>query len=598
MAFSPVLLTGVRLCGIRSYIAEQSSLGSVLPEGHRKMADFSVLIAGKAGDGINQAGILLSRLLSERGYRIYMSFDYQSLIRGGHNFSVIRASRTPVSACREKIDFLLALNQDAVDFHKQKLTDSSRIAYDSDSIKSDPAAGQGLGLPLAKIIKEEGALPIMRNSCLMGAFSRCVGIEWEILERVFRKHIPRQTDLNLKLGRRGFDSAKQVTQLEFQAQTPLPVFTGNEAIGLGFIKAGLKTYIAYPMTPSSNLLHFLADAADDFSLKVIHPESEIAVILMALGFAYAGEKVAVGTSGGGFCLMNEGLSFSGMAELPVAIVLGQRPGPSTGLPTYTSQTELNFALNAGQGEFVRFVVAPADAEQAFYWSQVALNMSWKYQIPSIILSDKEMAEGAFSFDIDRVKTVEEQGPLFWDRKDAYKRYKDTETGVSPLAFAPDKDAVIKVNSYEHDEYGITTEEALDTKKMQEKRLRKGTPLSQELEAYDTVSVYGKKDSPAAILCWGSNKGVCTEAGDNLGLRVIQVHVLSPFPVKKFDEALGGVKKLISVENNATGQLARLVGSYGFTVNERIGKYDGRSFSVEQLEAELEDKLEGKLEERI
>ena len=554
------------------------------------MGDFSLLIAGKAGDGINQAGILLSRLLSELGYRIYMSFDYQSLIRGGHNFSVIRASHTRVAACREKIDFLLALNQDAVDFHKEKLTDSSRIAYDSDSIKSDPAAGQGLGLPLSKIIKEEGALPIMRNSCLMGAFSKCVGIEWEVLERVFRKHIPRQTDLNLKLARRGFDSGRQVTRLESLTQTPLPIFTGNEAIGLGFIKAGLKTYIAYPMTPSSNLLHFLADVAEDFSLKVIHPESEIAVILMALGFAYAGEKAAVGTSGGGFCLMNEGLSFSGMAELPVAIVLGQRPGPSTGLPTYTSQTELHFALNAGQGEFVRFVVAPGDAEQAFYWSQVALNMSWKYQIPSIILSDKEMAEGAFSFDVESVRSVEEQGPVLWDRKDVYKRYKDTETGVSPLAFVPDKEAIIKINSYEHDEAGITTEEALATKKIQEKRLRKERPLSQELESYETVSVYGKKDSPIAVLCWGSNKGLCAEVGDRLGLKVIQVHVFSPFPVRQFDEALKGVKKLISVENNATGQLARLVRSYGFTVNEKIGKYDGRPFSVEQLERELEGKI--------
>ena len=554
------------------------------------MSHFSVLIAGKAGDGINQAGLLLSRLLSELGYRIYMSFDYQSLIRGGHNFSVVRASGAPVAACRDKIDFLLALNQDAIDLHKQKLTDSSRIAYDSDSIKSDPAAGQGLGLPLSKIVKEEGAVPIMRNSCLTGAFSRSVGIQWEVLEKVFRKHIPRQTDLNLKLARRGFDSAKQVIQLEPLKQTPLPIFTGNEAIGLGLINAGLKTYVAYPMTPSSNLLHFLADVADDFSLKVIHPESEIAVILMALGFSYAGEKVAVGTSGGGFCLMNEGLSLSGMAELPVVIVVGQRPGPSTGLPTYTSQTELHFVLNAGQGEFVRFVVAPGDAEQAFYWSQVALNVSWKYQVPSIILSDKEMAEGAFSFDVDSVKGVAEQGPILWDRKDVYKRYKETETGVSPLTFVPDKDAIIKVNSYEHDEFGITTEEALATKRIQEKRLRKEKPLSQELEGYDTVSTYGKKDSPIALLCWGSNKGVCTEVGENLGLRVVQVHVFSPFPVKKLDQALEGVKKLVSVENNATGQLARLVKSYGFTVDTRISKYDGRPFTVDQLQRELEGKL--------
>ena len=550
------------------------------------MASFSLLIGGKAGDGINQAGLLLSRLMSELGYRIYMSFDYQSLIRGGHNFSVVRASAVPVSACREKIDFLLALNQDAVDFHSQKLTDSSYMIYDSDSVKSDSVKGKGLGLPLSKIVKEEGALPIMRNSCVMGAFWKSVGLEWEVLERVLRRFIPRGIDLNLKLARRGFDGANQMIKLESLPQVPLPVFTGNEAIGLGLIKGGLRTYVAYPMTPSSNLLHFLADVAENFSLKVIHPESEIAVILMALGFSFAGEKVAVGTSGGGFCLMNEGLSFSGMGELPVVIVLGQRPGPSTGLPTYTSQTELNFALSAGQGEFVRFVVAPADAAQAYYWSQVALSMSWKYQIPSIILSDKEMAEGAFSFEVASVKDVQEQGHVPWNRVGAYNRYADSETGVSPLAFVPDKDAIIKVNSYEHDEYGITTEEASVTKKMLEKRLRKEKPLAQELEAYDTVGVYGKQDSPTAILCWGSNKGVCVEVAESLGLRVVQVQVLAPFPVGKLGVALNGMKKVISVENNATGQLARLVRSYGFTVDDRVSKYDGRPFSVDELEREL------------
>jgi 2-oxoglutarate ferredoxin oxidoreductase subunit alpha len=211
-------------------------------------------------------------------------------------------------------------------------------------------------------------------------------------------------------------------------------------------------------------------------------------------------------------------------------------------------------------------------------------------VPSIILSDKEMAESAFSFDMDSVKTEAEQGPILWDRKDIYKRYEETETGVSPLAFVPDKDAIIKVNSYEHDEYGITTEDALATKKIQEKRLRKEKPLSQELEGYDTVSTYGKKDSPIALLCWGSNKGVCAEVGENLGLRVVQVHVFSPFPAKRLDDALEGVKKLISVENNATGQLARLVRSYGFTVDAGIFRYDGRSFSVDQLQRELEEKL--------
>lgn len=549
------------------------------------MNDFSILIGGEAGDGIDKAGLIIARILNQLGWRICVYRDYPSLIRGGHTFSIVRASREKIAAHMSKVDFLLALNQDTVNFHKQRLNDNSLMLYNSDVVKA-----KGLGIPLEKILRGENAPYIMRNSCIIGGFCRAAGIEWSILEKVFRKDIPKETDLNLKVARRGYDAVEESVKIEKPPQDSLPVLTGNEAIGFGLIKGGLKTYIAYPMTPTSSILHFLAQGADDFSLKVIHPESEISVILMALGFSYAGEKAAVGTSGGGFCLMTEGLSFAGMAELPVVVVLGQRTGPSTGLPTYTAQTELHFALNAGQGEFPRFVVAPGDAEEAYYWSAVALNISWKYQIPSIILCDKTLSEGTYSFDINSVKEINEEGPLLWDGKQPYQRYLNTETGVSPMAFSPNRDATVKINSYEHDEFGITTEEPEKTKKMQEKRLRKEKYLARELEDYDVVKVYGNKTSPTAVVCWGSNKGVCVEAAENLGLKVVQPLVLSPFPARQFQESLSGVKKLICVENNATTQLARLVGSYGFNVGEKILKYDGRPFSLDELEEELKRML--------
>jgi 2-oxoglutarate ferredoxin oxidoreductase subunit alpha len=340
------------------------------------------------------------------------------------------------------------------------------------------------------------------------------------------------------------------------------------------------------MTPSSGILHFLASVADDFSLKVIHPENEIGVMLMAAGFSYAGKRVAVGTSGGGFCLMTEGLSLSGMAELPVVVLLGQRPGPSTGLPTYTGQTELNFALSAGQGEFVRFIVAPGDSEEAYYWSAMSMNLAWKYQIPAIILCDKTLNEGTYSFDEGLIGEIKYQEPLLWDRAGEYKRYQNTETGISPLAFPSDKGAVIKVNSYEHDEFGITTEDQNLTVTMQDKRLRKATYLLEELKQYETVKVYGKKDASIAILFWGSNKGPCVEAGVRLGLRVVQPIVFSPFPLKQFKEALKGVKRIICIENNATGQLADFLKCHDINVDQRILKYDGRPFSLDELEQKL------------
>jgi 2-oxoglutarate ferredoxin oxidoreductase subunit alpha len=554
------------------------------------MDDFSILIGGKAGDGIDKAGLIIARILNQLGYRLYIYRDYPSIIRGGHTFSIIRASKNKIAAHLNKVDFLLALNQDSVDFHKDKFKETTFVIYDSDLVKSEslPAGRQALGLPLGKIIKEEDAPAVMRNSCIIGGFCKAIGLKWDILERVFKKNIHKEIDLNLKVALRAYNQAKEFVRIETLPNSSLPVLTGNEAIGLGLIKGGLKAYIAYPMTPSSSLLHFLADSADDFSLKVIHPESEIAVILMALGFSYAGERVAVGTSGGGFCLMTEGLSLAGMAELSIVIVVGQRPGPSTGVPTHTAQSDLHFVLNAGQGEFPRFVLSPGDAEEAYFWSCVALNTSWKYQIPSIILVDKSLCEGVYSFDIDSIGELEEENPILWDRKESYKRYLDTETGVSPLSFVPDKEAIIKVDSYAHDEFGITTEEAQKIESMQDKRLRKRQYLMKELEKYDTVKVYGNRGSSVALICWGSNKGVCIEAAENLGLKVIHPLVLSPFPIKEFQDSLSGVQKLICVENNSTAQLASLINRYGFRVSEKILKYDGRPFSLDELEERLKD----------
>ncbi|UCF79445.1 MAG: 2-oxoacid:acceptor oxidoreductase subunit alpha [Candidatus Eiseniibacteriota bacterium] len=546
------------------------------------MKELSVIIAGKAGDGINQAGLLIARLLARLGYRVYTDIDYPSLIRGGHNFSVVRAARERIGAHREGIDFLLALNQEAIDLHAAKLRDPSRVTFDSDSAK-----GEGLGLPLTQMVKEEKARPLMRNTCLIGAFAKSAGIDWETFEAVLRQYLPREPELNVKLGRRGYDQARQLVKLEPLEQKELPVLTGNEAVGLGLVRAGLRAYVAYPMTPSSGLLHFLAGAARDFSLKVVHPENEIAVMLMALGISYAGEKVAVGTSGGGFCLMTEGLSLSGMAELPVVVVVGQRPGPSTGLPTYTGQGELLFVLNAGHGEFVRFVVAPGDAEEALYWAEVAMDISWKFQVPSLVLTDKTLAEGGYSLDAGEMAEPPEQLPDLWSGEGPYRRYEVTDTGVSPLAFPPTRGAVVKVNSYEHDEQGITTEESELTAKMQSKRLRKEKHLSEALKAYETVRVFGDAKASRALLCWGSNKGVCTEAGESLGWKVVHVPVLCPLPVSAMRDALKNVEKVVAVENNATGQFVELVTVHGFSVNDSVRKFDGRPFLVEELVRALE-----------
>jgi 2-oxoglutarate ferredoxin oxidoreductase subunit alpha len=278
-----------------------------------------------------------------------------------------------------------------------------------------------------------------------------------------------------------------------------------------------------------------------------------------------------------------------MSELPVVIMMGQRPGPSTGLPTYSSQADLNFVLYSGQGEFSRFVAAPGDLEEAYFWSGEALNLAWKYQIPAFVLTDKNLNEGVFNFTPDCLGTLDEEGPRLWEGNGYYQRYQDTEDGVSPLAFAPRKEAVIKVNSYEHDESGITTEDPVLTKKMQDKRLRKEKFLREDLKKYETVKVHGKTDSSIVLLCWGSNKGAAVEVAGNLGLKVVQPLVLAPLPHEGLRSALEGAEKIICIESNATGQLANLIKIYGMRADELILKYDGRPFAVEELQ-ELVEKI--------
>lgn len=549
------------------------------------MKDFSVLIGGKAGFGIDKASLVIADILNRLGYRIYIYRDYPSLIRGGHTFSIIRASPEKTGSHKDTVDIILALNQDTIEKHKNAMTEKCLIVYDSDTVKAD-----GYGVGISTIIKELNAPEIMKNVVMIGAMCKVIGIGWDILESVICKNFPKDKDINIEVAKKGYEASKELTKTEDLKREALPIVTGNEALSLGMVKAGLDSYISYPMTPTSPILHFLASIAEEFSLKVIHPENEIAVILMALGISYCGERVAVGTSGGGFCLMTEGLSFSGMAELPVTIVLGQRPGPSTGLPTYSCQTELHFALNAGQGEFARFVVAPGDAEEAYYWAQVSLNLSSKCQLPSIILMDKDIGESSYSFDIDSAGDIKKESPVLWSGEGEYKRYANSSTGVSPLTFVPNKDAIIKVNSYEHDEFGITTEDPQTTKTMQDKRLKKEASLSEELKNYECVRVYGEKKSKTVILCWGSNKGACVEIAQKLKVKVVQPLVLSPFPVEQFASAIKDAENIIAVENNATSQLARLVNNYGFHVHRSILKYDGRPFSLEGLENEIDEVL--------
>jgi len=565
------------------------------------MDSFSVLMGGKAGDGITEAGGMIAHLLNELGYRLYRYVDSPSLIRGGHNFVIVRAHRGRIAAHRDHVNVLIALTEETLDKHEWRLKQRPVTVYDNETIKTGrlPAIMHPFrtGIPVKTILAQEEAPPVMRNTAILGAFCKAISIPWMVLEDVITRYQLKMTELNLAVARRGYDLATEKLLIDLPGGGPVPVVGGLEATGMGLIRGGLKAYAAYPMTPVSGLLHFLARQAPRFELKVVQPEGEIAAMMMALGHAYAGERAAVGTSGGGFCLMTEGLSQAGQAELPIVVALGQRTGPSTGLPTYTGQADLEFALSAGHGEFPRFVVAPGDVEQAYAWSTLAMDVAWKYQLPAIILSDRTLNDDSQSFVAEEVPQLPRLTQKVWDgaaQADApglaYKRYLITEDGVSPLAFPGREGATVKVNTYTHDEHGISAEDPETTVGMQDKWERKERALAEELDTLPLVNVYGDPESPLTVVTWGSPTGAMREVGELIGVRVVQPVVLWPFPTRQLAKALAGSERLAVLEMNASGQLAGLMERHGLEADASILRYDGRPFGVGELRRQVEKVL--------
>ena len=544
--------------------------------------EVSVLIGGKAGEGISSAGQIIAHLLGQLGYRIHMYFDYPSLIKGGHNFAIIRGARGMIGAVRNSVDIILALDQETLRVHEGRLNDHGVVVYNTDIARYPP----GIGIPIRSILSAEEAPAVMGNAAILGAFVKAAGIEWTVAERVLTKSFRKGTDQNLRVARRAYDASEERLRIPATGMPGLPVFTGNEAMGIGLVEAGLGVYLAYPMSPTSNLLHFLAGYSEEVRARVIQPESEIAVILAALGCAYAGTRAAVGTSGGGFSLMVEALGLAGMAELPVVIVLGQRAGPSTGLATYTAQADLGFAVHAGHGEFPRLVIAPGDAEESRIWIRAAMDLAWKYQLPALFLPDRIICEGMYSLDPSVAMEYRADPVLAGSDAHPYLRYALTDSGISPIRFPPVKGEVIRVNSHAHDTDGITTEDPGITRAMADKRHRKMLGLAAEIEGMHPVNVAGNPDAKTGILCWGSNKGICAELGETLGLRVVQPVALWPFPEKSFAKAMDGIERFFGVETNETGQLASLVRQYGYRADGMVLKYDGRPFMLDELELEL------------
>ncbi|MBU5688429.1 MAG: 2-oxoacid:acceptor oxidoreductase subunit alpha, partial [Candidatus Aenigmarchaeota archaeon] len=373
---------------------------------------------------------------------------------------------------------------------------------------------------------------------------------------------------------------------------------GNEAIAIGAIKAGCKFYAAYPMTPASSILHYLASKENDYNIIVKQTEDEIAAIHMAIGASFAGVRAMTGTSGGGFSLMTEALGLAAITETPLVVVLAQRPGPSTGLPTHTEQGDLRFAMHASNGEFPRVIVAPGDVNECFYETFNAFNIAEKYQLPVIIITDKFLAESHATTDpffIDGMKI--DRGQLLSEDKakniQDYKRYENTISGISLRALPSQENTIFKAATDEHDEYGRLSEEPADRIIQVDKRFRKMKVLETEI---DGAKFYGDKDAEVIIVSWGSTKGPILEAMKLLHKKDIKVGFLQilyiiPFPVNKTKSFLEDAKKKILIENNKTGQLGSVIKEKtGIDMDYKILKYDGRPFTPEEIVSQIEEVL--------
>jgi len=494
----------------------------------------NILFGGKAGQGPNILTHILGEVLVKQGFYVFYSRDYESLIRGGHNFNVLTFSDEPVYSNDSQIDVLVALDENTENMHKNNLKKQGVILKGNHE-----------------------------NMYFAGAVFKVLGIGFKFLEEQLKK-LEKKFDENIKEAKQGYSEAKNGIKLLRPTNNEKSFFiNGTQGISDGAIKSGIDIYYAYPMTPATPLIGELAGKQIENNHLVLELENEISVINAAVGSAITGAKAMIGTSGGGFDLMTESLSLAGMAEVPLIIYLSQRPGPSTGVATYTSQGDLDLARHSGHGEFPRMVLAPGNSQEAAELTSQAFYFSQKFKIPVIVIGDKHLAESFYTITENPIITKSQKS-----------------TNLS------------RYNSYEkNQETGSATENAETIKKNVETRLKKKVEIRKESEKFSMFNFYGNKNSKNVIISWGSTKGAILDAIADLDAKFIQIIYIEPFS-EKIKKELGN-KNLILVENNSTGQLGSLIAEKtGIFIEDenKILRYDGRPFLCDELKKEIERRL--------
>ncbi|MEW5895909.1 MAG: 2-oxoacid:acceptor oxidoreductase subunit alpha [Candidatus Omnitrophota bacterium] len=565
-------------------------------------SELMIRVTGEAGQGLKTIGNLLCKIFRRSGWNLFANQDYMSRIRGGNNFFQIRVSNKPVCCTREKCDLIVALDKDSVGIHRKDLNESGRMIADLQKfgIENDP---QYIDIPLFDIAQKIGGNDIYINSVACGMISALAGVNFasvkKELEMTFARKGADIIEKNIHAAFSGYEKVNSQAKdcgfvLKEDPEKTGMLIDGNDAIGISAIVSGCKFYSGYPMTPSTGIMEFIARYADRFNIVVEQAEDEIAAVNMVIGASYAGVRSMTSTSGGGFALMTEALSLAGMTETPIVIVDAQRPGPATGFPTRTEQADIDFLINAGHGEFARAVLSPGTIEEAFYLTNKAFYLADKYQIPVLLMTDQHLADSYRNVDLFDISRINNEH--FIISKEAsvhvnnYKRYALTQTGISPRAIPSWIADVIYADSDEHTEEGHITEDADVRIQMVQKRFyKKMEGLQQEVE--EPVA-YKVDDADMILIGYGSTFGAINEvcrSETNLGF--IHLPQVWPFPASRFQQLIKKGKKLLTVEGNAGGKLAKLIKMETcIEVNGSILRYDGRPINRDYLLSKLAEEL--------
>ncbi len=544
---------------------------------------YNLLIGGAAGQGIDTMAAILEKILKRAGYSVFTMRDFMSRIRGGHNFCTIRFGKETVRGHNGRFDGIIAMNRETVELHQDELLENGFILCDEKLGVDDPRA---IALNMDDRAKALGNLRVA-GSIAVGAVLKLFGENLEKVEDVFKEAVHAQyLEVNLKAVQEGYGlTEKRFSHIDGSFGDDL-LISGNKALALGALAAGLKFYSAYPMSPSTSIMEYLAGKSREARVVVEQAEDEIAGINMAIGASFAGARAMTGTSGGGFSLKVEALGLSGMAEIPLVVANVQRPGPVTGLPTRTEQSDLKFVISASQGEFPRMVIALRDQEDAFYQTARAFDIAERYQIPVIILSDQYLGDATATikpFDLSKVKVA---SPLREWNEEEYLRFRFTENGISPRLVPGKVKVFVSADSDEHDEHGTITESAEMRNRMMEKRMGKIALLKEELMEPDFI---GPEQFDTLLLGWGSLKGPLFEAVEQLNKESGEKYAalvfgdVYPLPERLLREKAQKAKRIVNVEQNYTGQLAQLVReATGISCDGSVLKYDGRQLSGEEI----------------